>query len=168
MLLTDIMSKEDWAKFERELNGRFNLDCTVYNPEGLSFTGGHLFCNSLCPQIKKRPEALATICASGNQNFTAQAKASGKPVIDECDAGMVKITVPIFVGEKFLGTVGACGALPPQGEVETFLIEKTTGLDEDKILELAGDIGTMTQEEAASTTDFIVKRVEQFLKDAGK
>ncbi|MDI6796138.1 MAG: PocR ligand-binding domain-containing protein [Desulfatibacillaceae bacterium] len=166
MLLTDIMPKEDWAKFEKELNARFNLDCTVYNPDGISFSGEHLFCNSLCPQIKKHPEALATICASGNQNFTAQAKASGKPVIDECDAAMVKITVPIFVGEEFLGTVGACGALPPEGEVETFLVEKTTGLDEEKILELAGDIGVLTPEGAEQITEYILGRLEQILTKA--
>ena len=53
--------------------------------------------------------ASAAICAPGNQNFMAQAEKTRKPVIAECDAGLVKIAVPIFNKDEFLGTAGGCG-----------------------------------------------------------
>ena len=31
MELTDILSKEEWATFEKELYDRFHINCTVYN-----------------------------------------------------------------------------------------------------------------------------------------
>ena len=61
-------------------------------------------------------------------------------VIEECDAGLAKIVVPIFVGERVLGAVGACGMLLDEGEVEPFLIHKTTGIAEDRIEDLADGI----------------------------
>ena len=81
-------------------------------------------------EIKANKDSLAAICAPGNQNFMAQAEKTRKAIIAECDAGLVKIAVPIFNQDEFLGTAGGCGLLPAGGEVETFLIEKTAGLTE--------------------------------------
>ena len=96
MELTDILSKEEWETFEKELSDRFQINCTVYNVEGIGVTGKPNWCNKLCPEIKANKESLAAICAPGNQNFMAQARNSHKAVIGECDAGMMKIAVPII------------------------------------------------------------------------
>lgn len=164
MDLLDILAKEEWLALETELHERFGMNCTVYNADGLSFTGQPNFCNPLCPAIKKNPDSLAAICAPGNQNFMSRAKASGKPVVDECDAGMVKIAVPIFVDGEFMGTAGGCGRLYPEGEVETFLIQKTSGMSEDEIAGLAAEVDRMTPEEALAMADFLVDRLAEILK----
>jgi ligand-binding sensor protein len=64
-------------------------------------------------------DSLAAICAPGNQNFMAQARNSQKSVIGECDAGRIKIAVPIFADGSFLGAVGGCGLLPFDTTVST-------------------------------------------------
>jgi len=74
----------------------------------------------------------------------AQAKKTGRFVVGECDAGLVKIAVPIFVEGEFLGTAGGCGRLPAGGEVEAFIIEKTTGLTEEEVSELCRGLKAMT------------------------
>ena len=96
MELTEILTKEEWAAFEKELFDRFQINCTVYNTDGIGVTGKPNWCNRLCPEIKANKDSLAAICAPGNQNFMAQAEKTRKPVIAECDAGLVKIAVPIF------------------------------------------------------------------------
>lgn len=166
MELTDILSEEAWARFEKELSDRFHLNCSVYNVTGISVTGKQNFCNNLCPKIKANKDALAAICAPGNQNFMARAKQTKKVVIDECDAGLLKIAVPIFVGEKFLGTAGGCGVLLEGGEVEDFMIHKTTGLDEEAIETLCRGLGSITEEEARQVAAVIESRIAQILKDA--
>jgi ligand-binding sensor protein len=165
MELTDILSKEEWARFEKEISDRFHLNCTVYNTEGNSITGVQNWCNRLCPEIKANKDALAAICAPTNQNFTAQAKATRSAVVDECDAGLLKITVPIFAGEEFLGTAGGCGLLLEDGEVEDFMVQKTTGMDEDEIAALCQGIGTMTEDEAREVAAVIEERITQIVKD---
>ena len=39
MELTDLLSKEEWATFEKELYDRFHINCTVYNTSGIGVTG---------------------------------------------------------------------------------------------------------------------------------
>jgi ligand-binding sensor protein len=168
MTLTDILSKEEWAAFEKALFERFKINCTVYNTDGIGVTGKPNWCNRLCPEIKGNPDSLAAICAPGNQNFMARAEKTREPVIDECDAGMLKIAVPIFNGNAFLGTAGGCGLLPAGGEVETFLIEKTAGLTEKKIADLCEGMGTMSEDQAQELASFIEEKIKAFMNNCGK
>jgi ligand-binding sensor protein len=69
-------------------------------------------------------DSLDAICATGNQHFMAQAKQTRKAVIDECDAGLTKIAVPIFVDGEFLGTAGGCGLLPAGEKFRLFCSKK--------------------------------------------
>ena len=165
MKLTHIISKEKWEQFEKELFDRFHINCTVYDISGKGITGKPNWCNRLCPEIKANKDSLAAICATGNQHFMAQAKRTRKAVIDECDAGLTKIAVPLFVDGEFLGTAGGCGLLPAGGEVQTFLLEKTMGLSETEILALCEGLGNMTQEEAEKMAAYIEKRTVQFVDD---
>jgi hypothetical protein len=64
-----------------------------------------------------------------------------------------------------LGTAGGCGLLPPGGEVQTFLLEKTMGLNETQILELCEGLGSITQVEAEKMAVYIEKRTAQFVDD---
>lgn len=166
MELTDILSKEEWAEFEKELFDRFHINCTVYNTAGVGITGKPNWSNRLCPEIKANKDSLAAICAPGNQNFMAQARQTKQPVIGECDAGLIKIAVPIFINGEFLGTAGGCGLLPEGGEVETFMIEKSMGLSEETIAGLCEGMGSMTEAQAEEMAAFIENRLAQYVADA--
>ncbi len=162
MELTDIVPMEQWRQFEAELFERHAMNSAVYNAAGLGITGRPRWCNRLCPKIKANPDSLAAICAPGNQNFMARARQTHSPVIGECDAGLVKIAVPIFVDGDFLGTAGGCGRLPEGGEAETFLIEKTTGLGEAAVRELCAGLSSISAEEARAMAEFIRRRVDRY------
>lgn len=165
MELTDLLSIEAWARLEKELSARFHLNCTIYNAEGSSITGAKNWCNRLCPEIKANRDALAAICAPVNQNLSAQAARTREAVIGECDAGLLKIAVPIFVGDEFLGTAGGCGRLPEEGEVEEFMVQKTTGMDEAKIASLCTDLDAMTEERAREAAAVIFQKISQIAKE---
>lgn len=168
MELTDMVTPEDCFDFEKYLFDRFYMNCTVYDAAGVGVTGKPIWCNNLCPRIKSNPDSLAAICATGNQNFMAQARKTRAPIIGECDAGLLKISVPIFVDGTFLGTAGGCGRLPEGGEIETFIIEKTTGLNEAEITELCNGLQTMTREQAEEMAEVIEQRLAQLVNDYRK
>jgi ligand-binding sensor protein len=165
MELTDILPAEDWIRFEKELFDQFDLNCTVYNTSGTGITAKPNWCNPLCPKIKANKESLAVICAAGNQNFMARAKHTKKPVIDECDAGLLKIAVPIFANGEFLGTAGGCGRLPENGELETFIVQKTTGLSDVEINELSSHLKPMSKQKARELAEFIETRIDLYLNE---
>ena len=163
MELTNIMPLEDWEQFEKELFHKFSINCTVYNVSGMSITGKPNWCNHLCPEIKANKTSLAAICAPGNQYFMSQAKKTQGPVIGECDAGFIKIAVPVLVEGEFLGTAGGCGLLPEDGEVEEFIVQKTLGLPTAEIAERCQDIGSMSEEKAKEMAAFIEKQLTRFI-----
>ena len=145
MTLTDLLSEKEWNVFVKDLHEKFGITCAVSDANGDHVSHYENWCNRVCPVIKKKPEAIAAICAVAAQNFTLETKMTRKPMILECDIALVKVAVPIFVGDTFLGTVGGCGLLPEDGEVEEFMVQKTTGLEEREVSELVEGITTMSE-----------------------
>ena len=140
MELTDIASVEKWEEFEKEIHTRSGIYAGVYNNQWNRITSYVAFgANEVCPTIKAYPEGVAAICTMANQYFGTVLAKTKQPLVDECDAGFVKFAVPILLEGVFLGMVGGCGHLLPDGEVETFPIQKAIGKD---CLELDKKINT--------------------------
>ena len=163
MTLTDLLSEEEWNDFVKDLHEKFGICCSVADDKGAHVSHYENWCNRICPVIKKKPESIGAICAVAMQNFTSETKATQKPMIGECDIALVKVAVPIFVGDTFLGTAGGCGLLPEDGEVEEFMVQKTTGLEEEKIAELADGIEIMSETQAKEFADYITARIAEIV-----
>jgi ligand-binding sensor protein len=164
MKLTDIAPLEKWLELEQKINERTGLNASVFNIEGIRITNYKKWANKLCPVIKANKKGQDYICAVAHQNIAAQAERSRQPVIAECDAGLMKMVVPIFVNDEFLGVAGGCGYILGNGEVDTFMVNKTIGIDDEKLEQLLDDIPVMTLDEAQTHTGFIQNEVDQILK----
>jgi len=163
MTLTDLLSEEEWNDFVKDLHEKFGICCAVSDEKGAHVSHYENFCNRICPVIKKKPESISAICAVAAQNFTSETKATRKPMIDECDIALVKVAVPIFVGDTFLGSAGGCGLLPEDGEMEEFMVQKVTGLEEKEISELAKGLETMTETRAGEFADYTAARIAEIV-----
>ena len=159
MLMTDLMTKEQWADFERKLHEERQLNACAYNAEGFTFTGFKNFINPLCAEIKSYPAGIQQICSVAHQHMAKQAQATGRTVVEQCDAGLLKITTPVFVDGEFVGIVGGCGRLAAGEKVETFAVHKATGSALDKVEDLAGKAPSITMSQA----DDIVEYLEEFV-----
>jgi ligand-binding sensor protein len=164
MKLTDIAPLEKWLELEQKINERTGLNASVFNIEGVRITNYKKWANKLCPVIKANKKGQDYICAVAHQNIAAQAERSRQPVIAECDAGLMKMVVPIFVNDEFLGVAGGCGYILGNGEVDTFMVNKTIGIDDEKLEHLLEDIPVMTLDQAQTHTGFIQNEVDQILK----
>ncbi|MCG6892492.1 MAG: PocR ligand-binding domain-containing protein [Desulfobacteraceae bacterium] len=163
MELTDIASLSEWAKLEQEIHRESGLDANVFNTEGRRITEVKNWVNRLCPAIKDTDKGQAFICAVAHMNLAVQAKKTQQPVIEECDAGIVKIVVPILVDGEFVGAFGACGKVLDGGEVDTFMVNRTTGIEEETVEALSSDIGTLSQEKAEAAAVSIQARIQDIL-----
>jgi ligand-binding sensor protein len=164
MKLTDIAPLDKWLELEEKINERTGLNASVFNVDGVRITNFKKWANKLCPVIKANEKGQDYICAVAHQNIAAQAERSHQPVIAECDAGLMKMVVPIFVDDEFLGVAGGCGYILGNGEVDTFMVNKTIGIADEKLKNLLDDIPVMTSDEAQSHTGFIQNEVDQILK----
>lgn len=159
MKLNDILPTDKWIALEKDLHNRYGLDVNVFDTSGVRISDFKEWVNRLCPAIKATDKGQSFICAVAHMNIAAQAMQTRRPAIEECDAGLVKIVVPIFMGDAFLGAVGACGLLIDEGEVDTFLIDKITGIDEETAQELAADAGTISTADAESIAEDVTRRI---------
>ena len=163
MNLKEICPLDEWVQLEKEIYAMSGLSASVFGIDGVRISDYHKWANDLCPEIKANEKGQAFICAVAHMNIAAQAQQTRQPVIEECDAGLVKMVVPIFVGDEFLGAVGACGQLLDDGEADSFLINKITDIEEEKIESLAQGIQHLPQSRAEEINAFILQRVEQIV-----
>jgi ligand-binding sensor protein len=160
MKLLDILPVENWIELEKEINKRSGLNASVFDAKGIRITDFKKWANRLCPVVKANEKGQSYICAVAHQNAASQAQKTGEPVMVECDAGLVKAVVPIFVDDEFLGVAGGCGLLLKDGEVDSFLINKTTDIDVEEIENLSDDIATIS----IAKLNSVIKYIEQELK----
>ncbi|MGM0654206.1 MAG: PocR ligand-binding domain-containing protein [Thermodesulfobacteriota bacterium] len=165
MQLTDLMSVEKWTELEKEFADKFYLQSSVFNPEGIRITDNPNWANSLCPVIKSTEKGQSFICAVAHMNMSNQARKTKEAVIEECDAGLLKLVVPIFFKDEYLGVVGGCGLLAEDGEVDEFAINKITEMDEEKIRQLSADVQTITDQGVQDACDFLQKRLEKIINE---
>ena len=93
------------------------------------------------------------------------ARENKKPAIVDCDAGLLKLVVPIFVKDEFVGAVGACGVLVDDADVDSFMIKRTVEMDEAEIENLSHDIKRITSEEAEHLAQYITERISRIVDD---
>ena len=163
MKLTDIAPEETWVELEEEINKRSGLDANVFNVEGYRISECKNWANKLCPAIKATDKGQSFICAPAHMNIAAAAMRSKEPAIEECDAGLIKMVVPIFVKEEFVGAVGACGFLLDDGEVDSFLVYKMTDIEEEKVENLSRGIPAITTAKAQSLSQYITARINEII-----
>ena len=133
MQLIDLAPLERWIELEKDIHQKSGLDVNVFDTKGYRISELKNWANQLCPAIKATDKGQSFICAPAHMNIATLAMRSKQAVIEECDAGMLKLVVPIFAGEEFVGAVGACGFLLDDGEVDSFLVNKMMDIGEEKI-----------------------------------
>lgn len=168
MKLSDILPLEKWVKLETEIHRRSGLNASVFDADGSRITDFQKWANRLCPVIKSNKNGQSFICATAHLNISEQAKRTRKLVIEECDAGLVKMAVPIFVGEEFLGVAGGCGLLLINSHVDSFLIHKITGIDIVNIENRSKDIGIITGARLKSVIKYIEEQIDWIRHDFEK
>jgi ligand-binding sensor protein len=165
MKLTDIAPLERWMELENDIIARSGMDANVFDTRGYRISPQKHWANGLCPAVKDTDKGQSFICAPAHMNIAAQAKRSAEPAIEECDAGMIKLVVPIFAGEEFVGAVGACGLKFEDSEIDAFLVNKMTEIDEEKVETLAATVPSIGRAKAEALAGYIQERVEAILSE---
>jgi ligand-binding sensor protein len=163
MKLTDIAPLERWKELEQDIHARTGMDANVFDTEGYRVSEVKNWANRLCPAIKDTDKGQSFICAPAHMNIAVQAMRSRQPVVEECDAGMVKLVVPIFFAGQFVGAVGACGMRFEDGEVDSFLVTKMTDIEEETVTSLAEGVPAITRGKTEELSRYIQRRVAEIL-----
>ncbi len=133
----DLKTKEEWE----EILDRFAKDAKM-TACLTDDTGKQLICASerfpLCKAIRENHDALTFICSQTNTAMLAVLKQTLRPEIDACEAGLIRVAIPIFRDGSLIGQVTACGLGSNDEELDSFLVSKQMGIPEEEVLKLAG------------------------------
>ncbi len=165
MELLDVCPLERWVSLENDIFERSGLCASVYDTAGIRINPNLRWPNRLCPEIKATSKGQSFICATAHMNIAIMAKETRSPAIEECDAGMLKLVVPIFVNGEFIGSAGGCGLLLDQGEVDSFLVNKITEIDEERVESLSQGIAALSMAQARELAQFIQERIELMVQE---
>ncbi len=164
MKLTDTLPLETFIELEKDIYNRSKLSASVFNTDGIRITDYLQWSNKICPVIKATDKGQSFICAVAHMNLANIAKKRKDFVIEECDAGLVKLIVPIFVKDEFIGSVGACGLLLEDGEVDTFAINMITEIEKKKAEELSAGIASISKKDLEELAKYIKARLKAIIK----
>ena len=163
MELTDIAPLEKWIELEEEVVKRYGMDANAFNTDGVRISEFKHWANKLCPAIKATDKGQAFICAVAHMNIAALAAQEKDVVVEECDAGLVKIVIPIFVKGEFIGSFACCGYLLDDGEVDSFMINKTTEISEEEIDRLSEGMQSISSDKVEELVTFIKTVIDKMV-----
>ena len=163
MQLTDLAPLERWTELEKDIHQKSGLDVNVFDTKGYRISELKNWANQLCPAIKATDKGQSFICAPAHMNIATLAMRSKQAVIEECDAGMLKLVVPIFADKEFVGAVGACGFLLDEAEVDRFLVNKMTDISESEIERLATGIKRIPTARAQALGHYIMNQINEII-----
>lgn len=150
----DVKSKEEWEALMKEIAEKTRLTVTLGDGKGshILTTDSWTRC-SLCARIREKKEAITFICSQTNTAMIEEAKRVKGPVVDFCDAGLIRMAVPIFRDGEVIGQLTACGAVVPDEEVDAFLVAQQAGITEEEAEVLAGEAPVVSMEEIQKLAD---------------
>jgi len=139
-------SRETWQELLDETQSALGMPTAILDPNNIILqSSGER--NELCREIRSRNKAKPVICGQSHQFMAEMARTQKSSVVEICEAGMAKLVVPVFRDQNYLGSITTCGCMLPDTSIETYLIEKTTGIGRDAIAEMAEKVPTVQKEQ---------------------
>lgn len=142
----DLKSKEEWEKILDRLAQDSNMTACLMDDKGAM-----LFCRTerykLCAAIRGDSEATTFICSRTNAAMLAVVEKTLRPLVDFCEAGLLRMVIPVLYQGAMVGQLTACGLSSEEDELDSFLVARQLGVPEEKVLELAKSTPAGSQED---------------------
>lgn len=160
MQMKDLISSDKWKKFGADFNDHSGMTAYAYDAAGDHVIEKRRWANQLCPIIRGgEPHREESVCAKSHKAMAELVRKEGKIIVGTCQAGLLNIALPVFVGNDFAGIVGGCGLLPPKGEVDADVVNAITGMEKNAATTLGQNIRRLSPEEIETQVRYLEDRV---------
>jgi ligand-binding sensor protein len=135
----EIMSAEQWDELLEELASDSLMTSALLDSQG-AVLRTHGRRNALCKMIRQEGESRTSICSQTSAAMLEMVRVTLGPVIEECEAGMMRVVIPVVRGGVLAYQVALCGRLAHDGQIETFLLSKLMRVGEDDVSDLSRSV----------------------------
>ena len=148
----DLKTEEEWDEILERFARQIEMTTCLTDE-----TGTQPRCHGarfpLCAAIRDNQEATTFICSQTNTAMLAVVMKTLKPEIDLCEAGLIRLVVPLVRDGGLVGQIFACGLAPRDEELDPFLVARQLGISEERVLELATSTPSSSEEELQPAVD---------------
>lgn len=132
----DVKSRGEWETILDRFSSDSNMTSCLTDE-----AGKQIMCRfdryPLCAGIRENEKSLTFICSQTNTAMLAVVSKTRQPEIDFCEAGMIRVVVPIIRNGDMIGMVTACGLASRDEAINTFLISRELGVSEEQVINMA-------------------------------
>jgi ligand-binding sensor protein len=132
----DILSKNEWEEILEQFARSSRMASCLGDAKG-----SVIQCRSdrypLCAAIRGNQETLTYICSQASATMSAVVKKTMRPELDYCQAGLMRVVVPVVRNGETVGQIFACGLASEEEEIDTNSLAKQLGISEDEVREMA-------------------------------
>ncbi len=154
----DLNSRETWQELLDDTQSVLGMPTALLDPDNIILqSSGER--NELCREIRSREKAKPVICGQSQQFMASMARTQKSSVVEICEAGMAKFVVPVFNDQNYLGSVTTCGCMLPETVIETYFIEKASGMGGDAICEMAEEVPTIQKEQLQQVAEDLFRNL---------
>jgi ligand-binding sensor protein len=130
----ELKTKDEWQRILEAISKETGMSVALSDDQGkILIDVGERF--PLCLEVRQNPESLTFICSQSNTSMLAMVKKSLRPMVEECEAGLLRMVVPVVHEGALIGQITACGVRGD--DVDAFLISKQVGIEEETVEALA-------------------------------
>lgn len=159
MELANLLSPEKWQEFCRDFHDKTKLNAFAIGADGEHLPVQRLWANPLCPTIRGNPKRTEEICEAAIRKTAEKARMEKSIVVSKCGAGLLHISMPVFLNEEYLGVVGGCGLLPYGSELDGEVVAQATDMGADVASMLGQNILSMSREDIEDTVRYLEDRI---------
>lgn len=143
----DLKSKGDWDDLLERFARQVQMTACLTDGDGVVLQC-QLDRYPLCAAVRDNEQATTFVCSQCSAAMLAIVQRTGKPYVDFCDIGLLRVVVPLVRDGELLGQVTACGlaVADEDEELDVFLVSKQLGITEEAVLELAKSTPSGTEE----------------------
>ncbi len=158
---TDLASPEDWRGIQRLIAQVTGLTAVTFDLSGTPIAQPE-FQNEYCSAVKATGTG-ADKCAASHKRAVQAVMASGKPAVETCSAGLVKVVVPVKFNVHLIGVTGGCGVyFADEGLDDTPTIElaRACGIDDAEAERLINTIRGIDRRVVVEEIDILESKLE--------
>lgn len=131
-----IKTKEEWESILDRFSRDVNMTACLIDGKG-----NPLLCRldryPLCRAVRGNQEATTFICSQTHLAMQAVVKKTLRPEIDVCEAGLLRVVVPLVRDGELIGQIAACGLASKQEELDAFVVARQLDISEERVKQLA-------------------------------
>ena len=129
--LRSLVDSADLQRIQDEMAAETGLAIIMVDSVGTPVTNGSQF-SGFC-QLLRRDPRIRKLCMSCDAHGGLQAAIEGRPIVYKCHAGLVDFSIPILVGDSYIGAILA-------GQVLNSREQEAEAMGElNRQLQVAGD-----------------------------